>query len=122
MRGRRTLSDTQAVGAEKEGLARRFLEGRGLRFLDQNYRCRMGEIDLIMQDKGVLVFIEVRFRRSDRCGGAVASVDTRKQRRLISAAKRYLLQYPTNLPCRFDVLAIGRANEIDWIEDAFRVE
>lgn len=106
-------------GADKERLARAYLEARGLRLVMSNYRCRRGEIDLIMREAATLVFVEVRFRASERFGGAAASVDLAKQRRLRAAASHFLQGYAGTLPCRFDVLAIGAGDRIDWIRDAF---
>lgn len=110
------------VGADKERLAGDYLQAQGLELVTRNYRCRRGEIDLVMRERGVLVFVEVRFRRSDRYGGAAATVDAHKQRRLAAAAAHYLGQHPNPLPCRFDVLALGGGDRIDWIKDAFYVE
>jgi len=90
--------------------------------LVQNYRCRRGEIDLVMREAGTLVFVEVRFRSSTRFGTPAETVDIRKQRRLAAAAAHYLQRHPTNLPCRFDVIAVSGTNQIDWIRDAFNVE
>lgn len=72
-----------------------------------------------MQDGATLVFVEVRFRRSERFGGAAASVDRRKQTRIAAAAAHYLQRQPTHLPCRFDVLAIGADDQVHWIRHAF---
>ncbi len=114
-------SSPGAVGAEQEIRARAFLESQGLRLVASNFRCRVGEIDLIMRDADTLVFVEVRFRASTRFGGALASVDIAKQRRLIATAGHFLQQRSLNLPCRFDILAIGGGDRIDWIRDAFHV-
>jgi putative endonuclease len=100
-------------------MARRYLEEHGLAWIASNHRCRFGEIDLIMRDGQVLAFIEVRFRRSRRYGGASASVDGRKQRRLVAAARDFLGRHPTERPCRFDVVAIEGEDEIQWIKGAF---
>jgi putative endonuclease len=111
-----------AVGTAKEALARRYLERQGLRLVARNWRCRHGEIDLVMLDRagdGELVFVEVRYRRSERFGGALASVDGHKQRRLLAAAGQYLQSHPTEHPCRFDVIAIGDGDAIHWIRSAF---
>jgi putative endonuclease len=114
-----------AVGSAKEGLACRYLERHGLRLVARNWRCRHGEIDLVMLDPGdsgddgELVFVEVRYRRSERFGGALASVDRHKQRKLRTAAGQYLQLHPSELPCRFDVLAIGDGDAVHWIRSAF---
>jgi putative endonuclease len=110
------------IGGEKEQLACRYLESQGLRLVARNHRCRHGEIDLVMRDADTLVFVEVRYRRSQRFGSAAESVDAHKQRRLAAAAGHYLQGHPCPLPCRFDVLAIGAADGIDWIRNAFGVE
>lgn len=108
---------------EEQALA--YLQNAGLQPLMRNYRCRTGEIDLVMREGNVLVLVEVRFRNSLAFGGAAASVDARKQRRLYSAA-RHLIHTRAelrNLPARFDIVAIetaGHHMKINWIKDAFR--
>jgi len=88
----------------------------------QNCHGRFGELDLIMRDGQTLVFVEVRYRRSSRFGGAVASVDARKQRKLIATALGYLQQHPHDGPCRFDVVGIsGSANGVEWLKNAFEL-
>lgn len=110
---------SQAVGAAMERLAEAFLIRQGLRFVARNQRCRYGEIDLILRDAAVLVFVEVRFRRATRFGSPAETVDSHKQRRLIAAARYYLQRHPSTLPCRFDVVAITDQNQIRWIKQAF---
>ena len=110
------------IGEEKECLACAYLQEKGLHLLERNYRCRRGEIDLVMREAGTLVFVEVRFRASTRFGTAAETVDSRKQRKLAATASHYLQRNPTNLPCRFDVIALSGTNRIDWIRDAFNVE
>ncbi|MEN8169458.1 MAG: YraN family protein [Pseudomonadota bacterium] len=113
-------SSEQGDAAEEQ--ARLHLERGGLRTLARNVRSRFGEIDLIMQDDQTLVFVEVRYRSSYRFGGAFASVDSKKQRRLIATALSYLQQHPYDGPCRFDVVAIGEtANGVEWLKNAFEL-
>ena len=117
-------SRKQAVGAAKEQLACAFLEQQGLRLVASNYRCRRGELDLVMREAGVLVFVEVRFRRSDRHGSGADTVTRVKQARLTSAARRYLGHHPNHAQraCRFDVVSIGsgfNGAELRWIKAAF---
>ncbi len=107
------------LGDHQERQARSHLEREGLRFVASNVRCKRGELDLVMRDGDTLVFIEVRYRASARFGGAAASVDPRKQTRLITAAAHYLQRHPTELPCRFDVIAIDGTGAIQWIRHAF---
>lgn len=113
---------TKAIGEAKERLAETYLKRHQLQPVARNHRCRQGEIDLIMRDGGVLVFIEVRYRRSDRFGTAAETVDRRKQQRLAAAASHYLQGHPSVLPCRFDVVAISGDDRIEWIKNAFAVE
>lgn len=115
-------SRTTTVGGDKERLACAYLQANGLSLLERNYRCRRGEIDLVMRENGTLVFVEVRFRASTRFGTPGETVDIHKQRKLAAAAAHYLQHNQTNLPCRFDVIALSGTNRIDWIRDAFYVE
>jgi putative endonuclease len=113
---------TQGVGDAKERLAEDYLRMHHLQPVARNHRCRFGEIDLVMRDGTTLVFVEVRYRRSDRFGTPAETVDRRKQQRLTAAASHYLQAHPTVLPCRFDVVAISREDRIEWIKNAFTVE
>lgn len=107
-------------GALMERRAARWLQRRGLRPLRRNYRCRFGEIDLLALDGATLVFVEIRYRKSDRFGDAAASVDRRKRCRLIAAARHYLMSNPQHAErdCRFDVVALS-ARTPRWIRGAF---
>jgi len=111
-------------GRAAEEAARRYLESRGFALLQCNYRCRLGEIDLVMRDGPSLVFVEVRARECDDFGGAAASVGRAKQRRLVAAARHFLMTHPREArrPARFDVVAISRRdgeNRLRWIRAAF---
>lgn len=110
----------QRLGREAEERAAALLSGHGLVSVTRNFRCRGGEIDLVMRDGPVLVFVEVRYRNSTRFGGAMASVTATKRRRLITAARQYLARTGWEGPCRFDVVGFDRA-EGQWIRDAFAV-
>ncbi|MBA2689719.1 MAG: YraN family protein [Burkholderiales bacterium] len=109
------------AGKVAEDLAARYLASRGLKLITRNYRCRFGEIDLILQDGKTTVFAEVRLRESQRFGGAAASVGTQKQQRLIATAQHYLAGQHTPPICRFDVITLDRLepSAIEWIKDAF---
>lgn len=116
--------DRSVAGAAWELAARRHLEAAGLQLLGANQRYRMGEIDLVMDDRGTVVFVEVRYRSSDAFGGSVLSVDTHKQRKLILAARTFLAANPAlaRKPCRFDVVAVDGSVEpprVEWIRNAF---
>ncbi len=119
---------TTALGRRAEDLACRHLEAQGLRLLERNYRCRAGELDLVMLDGGTLVVVEVRSRSTSAHGDAASTVGPRKQQRFIRAARHLLLTRPDyrRLPARFDVVAIdpgapGAPPKLTWIRDAFRV-
>lgn len=116
-------SDPAFSGRDAEDAALRYLLQQGLTLVQRNYRCRLGELDLIMRDGRTLVFVEVRYRRSSRFGGALESVNGRKRTRLVHAASHYLQASGADLPSRFDVVALGsdaQALSIQWIRDAFR--
>ncbi|HEX8873613.1 MAG TPA: YraN family protein [Nitrosospira sp.] len=89
--------------------------------IERNYRCRFGEIDLIMRDGMVVVFVEVRMRASQTFGGAAGSITLSKQAKLMRTARRYLAALNTVPPCRFDaVLLSGNGGrDIEWIRNAF---
>ncbi len=113
-----------AQGAAAEELALRYLEAQGLTLVMRNFRCRTGELDLIMRDGGSLVFVEVRSRRYVRYGTPAESVTRAKQQKLLRAATFYLQRQRLDLPCRFDVVAIlrpGGEPHIEWIRDAFQL-
>jgi putative endonuclease len=108
------------AGAAAEALAERYLAARGLAIVERNFRCRGGEIDLVARDGATLVFVEVRLRRSASHGGAAASVDAAKQRRLLHAARVYLGAHGET-PARCDVVVLDALDpaRIEWIRDAF---
>jgi len=109
-----------AAGAAAEAAAAGFLAARGLTPVCANYRCRRGEIDLVLRDGATTVFVEVRLRTHPAFGGAAESIDARKQARIIAAARHYLAGKP-EAPCRFDVVLLDRLDppRIKWIRDAF---
>ena len=116
------LPTTKQLGDVAEDLALRYLQKQGLRLLVRNYRTPGrggGEIDLIMQaPDGTLVFVEVRKRSSLRHGGAAASVGGVKQRRIVFAARHYLMRLQTPPACRFDVVVV-EPDGVQWLQAAF---
>ena len=108
-------------GAQAEQLAAQYLLQQGLKLVVQNYRSRFGEIDLIMLDGTTIVFIEVRLRRNADFGGAAASIDARKQKRIISTAQQCLASLARVPPCRFDAVLLDDAQgrNMQWLKNAF---
>ena len=118
--------DTRLLGRWGERLVADDLRRRGCSIVAENYRCRFGEIDLIVEDNGYLSFVEVKLRRSQSFAPACCAVDWRKQQRLRTTAEHYLAQHPTPLQPRFDVAEVyapqGLATlrpEIYYIINAF---
>jgi len=107
-------------GTDAEAAAAAFLEKNGLRVIERNWRCRLGEIDLVLRDRDMIVLVEVRLRTHSAFGGAAASIDRRKQAKLAAAARLYLARQPDR-PCRFDVILMADAEgrDIEWIRNAF---
>jgi putative endonuclease len=113
------------TGSHWERVAESFLHGCGLSTVQRNFHCRLGEVDIIMNDGPFLVFIEVKYRRNTHHGDGAESVDPAKRQRIERTAAFYLVRNPRQArrPCRFDVVAIGGTpgdERIDWIKDAFQ--
>ena len=119
------LTARQQSGRRAEELAAEFLRAAGCEILHSNYRRRLGELDIVARADGVLVIAEVRTRATSAYGGAAASVDRRKQRRITRTASQLLQQRAdlAALPVRFDVLVVsdpyGPSPAIEWIRHAF---
>ena len=114
----------RTVGDEGEGRAEAYLRQLGFRILGRNVRSPLGELDLVADDQGVLVFVEVKRRRTGAFGGAIEAVDARKRAKLIQLAAQYLAQYRIrNRACRFDVVLIQddveTAEAVQHIANAF---
>lgn len=114
------LSDKQRQGRSGEEAALAYLLARGLVLVQRNFLCKGGEIDLVMRERGALVFVEVRQRSQASHGGAAASITPAKQRRLVVAAQVYLLRLKTLPPCRFDVVAID-GGVLSWLRDVIQL-
>ncbi|MEN8719872.1 MAG: YraN family protein [Oceanococcaceae bacterium] len=110
-------------GQLAEDQACQFLQMRGLQLITRNFRCRRGEIDIIMNDGGTVVFVEVRQRQADALVGAAASVSSAKQQRLIAAARFWIARHPTHAAAfmRFDLVAID-GDALDWQQDVLHVD
>ena len=123
------MATTREQGQYTENLACEFLENKGFKLIEKNFNCKVGEIDLIMKDKEILVFVEVRYRKSNNFGSGAESITASKQLKLIKTASLYLQRHDklNKQPARFDVISItgfiGTDNidkiNIDWIENAF---
>lgn len=124
------LINSQTFGKAQESQAARYLQSQGLKLCCRNYRSRHGEIDLIMIDSNTLVFVEVRYRRSEKFGDAIASITALKQKKIRLTAAYYLQTHPRlqHCLCRFDVIGLTHtatntvnAAELrfDWIKNAF---
>ena len=121
------MLDRRARGDMVEAAALAHLQAHGLQPLARNAQARGGEIDLVMMDRDVVVFVEVRYRASAAFGGGFASIDARKRRKVVHAAQVFLMRNPTlaHAPCRFDVVdASGdpAAPHMQWLRDAFRAD
>ncbi|MBV8465580.1 MAG: YraN family protein [Burkholderiales bacterium] len=111
----------KAKGDDAERDAARFLAGRGLRVVARNWRCRMGELDLICDDRGTLVFVEVRSRADPRFGGAAASITSHKQAKLVAAAQQYLGTLSRIPPCRFDAVLFDGTSGPTWLKNIIEI-
>jgi putative endonuclease len=119
---RHSSPDRLTLGLAAEERAARHLAGQGLDILLRNWRCRMGELDLVARDGDVLVIAEVRLRHGAGFGNAAASITSAKRRRIIRATRHLLMRRPefTRLRIRFDVVTLDGADEtIEWIRAAF---
>ena len=114
--------DRQQIGRDAEQRASDFLGAAGLSIVTRNYRCRMGELDIVASNGNTLVIAEVRCRSSANFGGAAASVTPRKQQRIVRASRHLLARHPAlaRYPVRFDVLVVpANGADIEWLRGAF---
>jgi len=122
------MSNLKKIGKAGEEIAAKYLTRKGYQIIKQNYRCKNGEIDLIVQDGDTIVFIEVKTRRSLRFGIPQVAVDTKKQLKISAVALNYLFETDAfNSPCRFDVIAItlppaSEKIKINHIKNAFEYQ
>lgn len=114
------MSNRDNAGQAAEARAARYLEAQGLKIVERNFRTRHGEVDIIARDGATLVFVEVRARRSNAFGGAVASITAAKRGKLTRTAELYLAGLRKTPRCRFDaILLTGEDGPVQWIQDAF---
>ncbi|WP_445371807.1 YraN family protein [Methylomonas sp. HW2-6] len=108
-------------GAGAEQRAATHLQQQGLQLVCSNFRCKYGELDLVMRDGAVLVIVEVRYRKSEQFGGALASITAQKQARIVAATQHYvIINNLSHCAIRFDVVAISGDNRLNWIKNAFQ--
>jgi len=124
---------TKAIGTIAEEAAKNYLCSNQLTFIEQNYHCRQGEIDLIMKENKQLVFVEVRYRKNKHHGTGIESITKEKQRRIITTAQHYLHQHKLTeaVSCRFDIVGVEPARKaqeknstneeffFNWLKHAF---
>jgi putative endonuclease len=117
------IENRQHLGQKAENQALVYLEKQGLWLLQRNFRCPLGEIDLIMQDQEGIVFIEVRYRSNLEYGNPIESVTKTKQQRLIRTACYFLKQKRglESLNYRFDIIGINKTTHLEWIQNAFEL-
>lgn len=115
------MARSQDKGKLAEEDATALLQRGGMVTVARNYRCRGGEIDLIMRDDDCLVFVEVRLRSHKAFGGPLASVTATKQARLVTAARHYLARSGWPGPCRFDVVGFDGGGQVEWVKNAIEV-
>lgn len=115
----RMSSERQRKGQEGEERALVYLTQQGLSLVERNYRCKGGEIDLVMRAGGTLVFVEVRRRAGADFGGAAASVTPVKQARMVNAAQHYLKGMSHPPPCRFDIIAF-EGSQLNWLKNVIQ--
>jgi putative endonuclease len=114
------FKNTSEKGAYFERCAERYLSTFGLTLIAKNYRCKFGEIDLIMQDKETFVFIEVKYRATEQFGGAVSSLSPQKMRRLRRSIAFYCQEHRiSNSPLRIDFVAINGEQQCHWIKNLY---
>ncbi|PPD31733.1 MAG: YraN family protein [Methylomonas sp.] len=105
--------------AEQQALV--YLQQQGLQLVCSNFRCKLGELDLVMKEGEALVIVEVRFRKSEQFGGALASITAQKQARIVAATQHYvIINRLSHMAIRFDVVALSGAGPINWIKNAFQ--
>jgi putative endonuclease len=114
------MYNKRSVGAQKEEMAASYLKARGYVILEQNFRCRTGEIDIIARENGYLIFVEVKYRRDSAKGFPEEAVNFHKMQKITRTAQYYMLikQQPQDTPCRFDVVTI-LGQDILLIQNAF---
>ena len=119
--------NTLHTGAAAEQAVEKMLREAGLKILERNYRCKLGEIDIVARDvhakDSPLVFVEVRQRSHGAFGSGLDSVDFRKQKKLIRTASLFLQErkYYDQYPCRFDIVSVRSLTDLQWIKDAFQI-
>ena len=118
------MKNKREIGTKFEEIAKKFLEGKNLVFIESNYYTKYGEIDLIFLQKNprTIVFVEVKYRKNNNYGEAIEMVSKRKQEKIIKSSQIYLIKNRWRDNVRYDIIGITGNNfvkNIDWIENAF---
>jgi putative endonuclease len=117
----KSKSEHLLKGDQAEQQALVYLQKQGLQWVCSNFRSKAGELDLVMRDSEALVIVEVRFRKSEQFGGALASITPQKQARIVAATQHYvIINRMSHCSIRFDVVAIAGDGSINWIKNAFQ--
>jgi putative endonuclease len=110
------------IGDLAENKALKLLKQHNLKLICKNYSCQHGEIDIIMQDKDELVFVEVRYRKDSSFCDPISTINLSKQRKIYKTAQHYMQRYKINSPARFDVVGITKNSKPEWLQNAFSIE
>lgn len=114
------MTNQRSIGSEYEKLAVIFLKNQGYEILERNFRCRMGEIDIIAREEEYLCFIEVKYRKNDRQGGALYAVNNKKQQTISRVSSYYIMRnrLPDATPIRYDVVGIT-GSSVELVRNAY---
>jgi len=110
--------NTRKTGTFYEDAACEYLQKQGVTILERNYRCRLGEIDIVAKDKNCIVFVEVKYRRTNQYGDALMAVGYAKQKKICRCAEVYCMYHPWVSQVRYDVIGITDT-KVKWIQNAF---
>lgn len=117
-RSRKVSLNTRKTGMFYEDAACEYLKKQGIVILQRNFRCRMGEIDIIARDKDCIVFAEVKYRKNNQCGEALGAVGYAKQKKICRCAEVYCMFHPKTFQIRYDVIGITDT-KVEWVKNAF---
>ena len=117
-RSRKDFVNKRQIGAFYENIACDYLEEQGIQILERNYRCKFGEIDIIGKEGNCIIFVEVKYRKSNNAGPPLMAVDYKKQVKICRCATVYCMMHPNLTHMRYDVIGITDT-KIEWVRNAF---